>query len=128
MFVMGELNSELQGCSRIAKRVTPLIARRRLQMADKTNLRIGAFKKLTPVTRDTGIVIGVVGDVGVIPDLSPVLSWTLMTGDTRSTVLVSRMGESGVGNPGSRRDWTAPGACLRCGREIANDDCYKEGG
>lgn len=91
MFVVRELNSKLLRSSRIAKRITPIFPRRRLQMADKTNLRIGASEKLTPVTRDTGVVIGVVSDVGIIPDLPPLFSWTLMTGDTRSTVLVSRM-------------------------------------
>ena len=104
MFVVGELNSELQSCSGIAKRVTPLVARRRLQMANKTYFRVGASEKLASVAGDTGIMVGVVSDVGIISNLPPVFSWTLMTSDTRSAVLVGRMGKSGVIDPCRWRD------------------------
>lgn len=126
MFVVGKLNSKLLRSSRIAKRITSIFPRRRLQMANKTYLRIGASEKLTSVAGDTGIVVGVVGDIGIISNLPPVFSWTLMTGDARSAVLVGRMGKSGVIDPTRWRDWPAPRACLRRGGEIANDDCYQE--
>src|SRR5262252_7160111 len=80
MLVMGKLDRELPlvfrfgrliSCVWFAKGEPRFLARRRSQVADRTNCRTRAAeglpgKELLPVTANTGIVIGKVGHIGKV--------------------------------------------------------------
>ena len=93
MLVVWKLDRELQFRLRFAKRIANIITRRRLRMANRTDLRARAFEKLRPMTIHAGRVVGIVDDIG---KLRPVLPRNDVTGLALRLVLLCGVGKVGV--------------------------------
>ena len=93
VFVVRELDRELQSRRRIAKCVARFVTRRRLSMADGPDLRTCAFEELRAMTAYAGSMIRVVDDVG---KLGPTFARNRVTRFALGLVLLGCVREPGV--------------------------------
>ena len=91
MLVVWKLDQELTLAGRIAKSKTRVVAWRDLRVAVRTDGGLGAFEELGAMTTDAGVMTGKVGNVRVVANFFPVVSWNLVTGVARGLVLLRRV-------------------------------------
>jgi hypothetical protein len=53
-------------------------------VANRTDYRLGSFKKLWAMTTNTRVMTGIIGNVGKVPHFFPVVSGNLVAGIARS--------------------------------------------
>src|SRR5688572_25954132 len=80
VLVMRKLNQKLARRLRIAKSKTHIVPRRDLRMTNRADDGFRASEKLRPVTTDTRVVSRIIGNVGKLSHLFPVLSGNLVAG------------------------------------------------
>src|SRR5882672_4718360 len=120
MLVVWKLGEELTLAGWIAKREARIVSRGNLRVADGTDDRLCAFEKLGAMTTHTSIVAGIIGNVGKVAHLFPVVGRDLVAGNAGSLMFFRSVKEPRIVDRGraySRSSFRQRPASLFLGRD-----------
>lgn len=98
MLVMRELDCELPQTGGISKGESRIISWGNFRMANRADYWPGPLEELRTMAADTGVVVRIIGDIGIIPHLLPILRRHFVASVTRLLVLGGCVGEFRVIN------------------------------
>jgi hypothetical protein len=87
MFIVRKLDRELAAYPGLGKRKSPVVTRRNVGVADRTDDWTRAFEELRAMAADTRIVVRIISDIRKGARFLPVVGWNVVARSARVAVL-----------------------------------------